>query len=242
MYNIFRKEITSFLSSITGYIVMGVFLTITGLFVWVFPETNILDFGYANLDPLFITAPWVFMFLVPAITMKFLSEEKKSGTLEILATKPVSDFKIILGKYLAGLVLLLFSLTPTLIYYLSVYELGIDKGNIDSGATWGSYLGLVFLGSTFLAIGIFSSSITENQIVAFITAVCLCFFFYSGFDSIASINLFSKPSWFIQLLGIQTYYSSISRGVIDSRDLAYFFSIISIFILFTYIVLNSRKW
>lgn len=211
--------------------------------MWVFPgEMNILDAGYANIDTLFIIAPWVFMFLVPAITMRLFADERKSGTIELLLTKPISDIQIIMAKYLAGVTLVLISLIPTLVYYLSVHLLGNPIGNIDTGGMWGSYIGLFFLASGFVAIGVFSSSITENQIISFIVAVFLCFFFYLGFDSISNLSLLGKVDAFIIQLGIQEHYISMSRGVIDTRDVVYFFSLAAFFLLLTKTVLESRKW
>jgi len=242
MYTIFKKEINSFLSSLIGYIVICVFLLTTGLFLWVFPDTNILDHGYANLDTLFVTAPWIFMFLAPAITMGLFSEETKSGTIEIITTRPISDLKIVLGKYFAGVALLIVSLLPTLLYYYTVYQLGSPIGNLDSGAIGGSYIGLVFLGGSFVAIGIFTSSITENQIVSFILSVFVCFFCFIGFESISSLHLLGDIDNLIELTGINAHYLSISRGVLDTRDLIYFLGFISIFILFTKTALGSRKW
>lgn len=243
MFALYRKEISSFLNSLIGYIVIVVFLTIISLFMWVFPgEMNILDAGYANIDTLFVIAPWVFMFLVPAITMRSFADEKKSGTIELLLTRPLSDFQIVMAKYLAGVTLVLLSLIPTLIYYLSVHYLGNPVGNIDTGGMWGSYIGLFFLASGFVAVGIFSSSITENQIISFIVSVFLCFFFYLGFDSISNLALFGKVDAFIIQLGIQEHYLSMSRGVIDTRDVTYFLSLAAFFLLLTKTVLESRKW
>jgi ABC-2 type transport system permease protein len=243
MFALYRKEISSFLNSLIGYIVIFVFLAIISLFMWVFPgEMNILDAGYANIDTLFIIAPWVFMFLVPAITMRSFADERKSGTIELLLTRPLSDFQIVLAKYLAGVTLVLLSLIPTLVYYISVHVLGNPVGNIDTGGMWGSYIGLFFLSAGFVAVGIFSSSITENQIISFIVAVFLCFFFYLGFDSISNLALFGKVDAFIIQLGIQEHYLSMSRGVIDTRDVVYFFSLAAFFLLLTKTVLESRKW
>lgn len=243
MFALYRKEISSFLNSLIGYIVIVVFLAIISLFMWVFPgEMNILDAGYANIDTLFIIAPWVFMFLVPAITMRSFADERKSGTIELLLTRPLSDFQIVMAKYLAGVTLVLLSLIPTLVYYISVHLLGNPPGNIDTGGMWGSYIGLFFLASGFVAVGIFSSSITENQIISFIVAVFLCFFFYLGFDSISNLALFGKVDAFIIQLGIQEHYISMSRGVIDTRDVVYFFSLAAFFLLLTKTVLESRKW
>ncbi len=183
MYSLFKKEINGFLNSLIGYIVIIVFLVVIGLFLWVVPmQFNILDFGYANIDGLFILAPFVFLFLIPAITMRSFADERKSGTIELLMTQPLTDLQVILAKYFAGVVLVIFSLIPTFIYVFSVYRLGLPPGNLDMGGMWGSYLGLLFLGSTFVAIGSFASSLSDNQIVSFIIAVFFCGFFYIGFE------------------------------------------------------------
>ncbi|HEX8517928.1 MAG TPA: gliding motility-associated ABC transporter permease subunit GldF [Bacteroidia bacterium] len=243
MYTLFKKEIRSFLSSLIGYITIGVFLLVTGLFLWVLQtDSNVLDNGYANIDPLFVLAPWVFLFLIPAITMRSFADEKKAGTIELLLTRPLTDLQIILAKYFAGFVLVLFSLLPTLVYYYSVHNLGSPVGNIDTGGMWGSYIGLLFLGSGFVAIGIFASAITDNQVVSFILALFLCFFVYTGFDFIGSFAIFSKFDNIIYALGINSHYMSMSRGVIDTRDMIYFLSLIAFFVLCTRTVLESRKW
>ena len=211
--------------------------------MWVFPgEFNIIDNGYANIDTLFIVAPWIFLFLVPAVTMRLFADEKKSGTIELLLTRPLTDLHIILGKYLAGLTIVLFSLIPTLIYFLSVYKLGNPVGNIDTGATWGSYIGLFFLAAVYVSIGLFASSLTENQIIAFIISSIICFFFYIGFDSISSLQFVASIDYYIVNLGIYEHYRSMSRGVIDTRDIIYFLSIIALFVVLTKIVMESRKW
>lgn len=243
MYALFRKEISSFLSSLTGYLVIAVFLLVNGMFLWVFPtEFNILDFGYASLDGLFILAPFVFMFLVPAVTMRSFADERKSGTIELLLTKPLTDLQIIVAKYAASVALVLFSILPSLVYYFSVYQLGLPPGNLDSGGIWGAFIGLFFLGASFVAIGIFSSSITDNQILAFILAVVLSGFVYTGFEFIYSLSWFGNFDLFIKQLGIAAHYSSISRGVVDTRDLIYFLSVIVLFLSFTHLSLSSRKW
>ena len=243
MWALYRKEIRSFLSSIIGYVVISVFLLLTGLFMWGFPgNLNVLDQGYATLDTLFYVAPWVFMFLVPAITMRSISEEKRTGTVELLFTRPLTDIQIILAKYLACISLIFISILPTLIYYFSVSQLGNPVGNIDNGGTLGSYLGLLFLGSGFAAIGIFSSSISDNQIVAFILALFLSFFCYSGLEQLASFDIFGSLDRFVQQLSITEHYDSMSRGVIDTRDVVYFLSVSGIFIVLTRTVLMSRRW
>ncbi|MCX6305120.1 MAG: gliding motility-associated ABC transporter permease subunit GldF [Bacteroidetes bacterium] len=243
MLTLFKKEINGFLNSLIGYIVMIVFLLMTGLFLWVFPlEFNVLDFGFASLDGLFVIAPFVFLFLIPAITMRSFADEKKSGTLELLMTQPLTDLQVILAKYAAGVVLVMISLLPTLVYYFSVYHLGLPPGNLDSGSIWGSYIGLFFLGASFVAIGIFTSSITDNQIVSFILAVFISFILYMGFEFVYSFLVSGKIGLIIQSLGLNAHYSSMSRGVIDTRDLIYFISVTAIFILLTKLSLESRKW
>lgn len=243
MLALFVKEIKSFLSSLIGYLVIAVFLLINGLFLWVFrTDFNILDFGYADLSGLFYMAPFVFLFLVPAITMRSFAEERKTGTIEMLLTKPLTDLQIVGAKFLASLTIVLFSLLPTLVYYFSVYQLGLPTGNLDSGGIWGSYIGLFFLGASFVAIGIFSSAITDNQILSFILAVLLSGFVYIGFEFINSLAWFGAIDLFIKQLGIEAHYSSLSRGVVDTRDVVYFISLISLFIAFTKLSLASRKW
>jgi ABC-2 type transport system permease protein len=242
MLALFRKEIRAFLSSLIGYMAVSVFLLLLGLFLWILPgSTNLLDNGYANIDPLFALAPWVFLFLIPAVTMRTFSEEKRAGTMELLLTRPLTDLQIILAKYFASLILVLLALLPTLIFYYSISKLSMPPG-IDHGGTWGSYIGLLFLSGAFVAIGIFSSSLTENQVVAFIIAVFLCFFVYLGFQFVSEIPGLRGLDYFILSLGINEHYISMSRGVIDSRDLIYFISIIALFILFTKTTLESRKW
>lgn len=243
MFTLLLKEFRGFFSSLTGYVVIIVFLIINSLFMWVFPgEFNVFEAGYSSLDSLFILAPWIFLFLVPAITMRLFAEEKRIGTIEFLLTKPISDFKIVFAKYLAGLVLVLFSLIPTLIYFYSVYQLGSPKGNLDTGGIMGSYIGLFFLASIYVAIGLFASSLTENQIISFILAILITFFFYIGFESISSLNIARGFDDFVIRLGINDHYRSMSRGVIDSRDVIYFISVIFLFIFLTRLKLQSRKW
>lgn len=244
MFTLYGKEIRAFMNSLMGYIVITVFLLVNGLFLWVFEGTgfNILEFGYANLDGLFMLAPFVFLFIIPAITMRSFADERKSGTIELLTTQPLSDTQIILAKYLAGVSIVIISLIPTLIYMITVYQLALPIGNVDMGGIWGSYIGLLLLGASFSAIGVFSSSVTDNQIIAFLVAVLLSGFIYLGFELIYSFDLFGNFDLFIKSLGMNTHYASISRGVVDSRDLTYFLSVIIIFILLTKISLESRKW
>ena len=240
MYSLFKKEISGFFGSLTGYLVMVVFLLANGLFLWVFPGNyNIMDGGYARLDGLFALAPWVYLFLVPAVTMRLFAEEKRMGTLELLVTRPLSAPEIVAAKYLAGLVLVIFSLLPTLLYFYSVYRLGNPVGNIDAGGTWGAFIGLFFLAAIYVAIGLLASSLTDNQIFAFILAMALSFLAYIGFDFIGSTNLSPVLQSTIIGLGINEHYLSVSRGVVDSRDLLYF--IVSVLLLLYLTGLNVRK-
>jgi len=243
MYSLLRKEISSFLTSLTGYIVITIFLLAVGLFLWVFPgDFNIIYAGFTSLESLFVIAPWVFMFLIPAITMRSFAEEKRTGTIELLLTRPLSEWQIILAKYFAGLLLVVLSLIPTFVYYYSLQGLGNPPGNIDTGATWGSYIGLMFLGGAYVSIGLFASSITENQIVSFITAFFLCFFCYFGFDAIGGMEIFRSVDELIIDIGINAHFASMSRGVIDSRDVLYFLSFIFVFLALTRFRLLSRNW
>ena len=234
MISIFRKELRSFFSNATGYIVIGIFLLLTGLFLWVIPgQYNIIDAGYANVDGLFYLAPWLFLFLCPAVSMRLFAEEKQTGTWELLVTKPLSRLQLVLGKYLAGWVLVTLALLPTLIYYFSVSYLAEPVGNVDSGAFWGSFIGLFFLAGVYVAIGTFSSSLSNNQIISFVVALVLSFFFYYGFDLLASFFTSGQAIQYMESIGINSHYKSMSRGVIDSRDVIYFVSVSVIFILAT---------
>jgi ABC-2 type transport system permease protein len=242
MWTIYKKEIRSFLSSLIAYVVMVVFLGATGLFMWVIKGNSVFDLGLASMQVMFEMAPYIFIFLISAITMRSFSEEKRLGTLETLTTRPVSDLGIILGKYIAGVSLLLITLLPTLIYYYSVSELGNPQGNVDTGAMWGSYLGLVMLGMAYTAMGVFSSAVTDNQIVALILSLALGFFFYAVLGmmgDIAALDVIGKSlEWF----SLEYHYDSMSRGVLDTRDILYMVSFSALFIGLTKTVFESRKW
>jgi ABC-2 type transport system permease protein len=194
------------------------------------------------MDSFFGIAPWIFLFLIPAITMRSFSEENKSGTIELLVTRPITELQIILGKYFAGLTIVVLAILPTLMYYVTVYQLGAVKGNVDTGAVIGSYIGLIFLAASLVSIGIFASSLSDNQIIAFIVAVFISFICYAGFDSFSKLDLFGKVDNIIASVGINEHYQSMSRGVLDSRDAIYFIGFISFFVLLTRMVLESRKW
>ena len=242
MYSLLKKEITSFFGSLTGYVVVFVFLLATSLFLWVFPGNyNIPDGGYASLDGLFSLAPWVYLFLVPAVTMRLFAEEKRLGTMEVLLTRPLSVMQIVLAKFLAGLLLVSISLLPTLIYFYSVYALGNPVGCIDVGSTWGSFLGLFFLAAIYVAIGVLASALTDNQIFAFILALFLSFVAYLGFDFVGSMQLPSALQQSLLSLGINEHYNSISRGVVDSRDLVYFTSVVFLFLFLTSKIIHFHK-
>ena len=243
MFAIFRKETSGFFSSLTGYIVIIVFLLINSLFMWVFPgEWNIFDSGYAGLDTLFFISPWVFLFLVPAVTMKMIAEERRLGTIELIYSRPITERGIIWGKYLASVLLVLLALLPGLIYYITVYMLGESPGNLDKGGTLGAFIGLFFLASVYASAGIFASSVTDNQVIAFILSVLICFFLFIGFDSFAYLPGLKKLDEFVIRLGINEHYKSVSRGVLDVKDAVYFMAVAMIFIEATRLVLLSRKW
>jgi len=240
MIRVFTKEFSSFLNSLIAYLVIGVFLTGIGLLLWVFPETSVLEWGFADLDTLFSMAPYVFIFLIPAITMKSFAEEKKMGTMELLLTKPLRDWDIVVGKFLASFALTLVALLPSFIYYFSISRLGNPPGNIDTAGVIGSYIGLSLLAFVFCAIGILASCLTVNQIVSFILAAFLCFIFYSGFDSLASLS--GSLAVTVKQFGILYHYEALSKGLIDSRDVIYFVSVAGLMLLGAKTVIGSRQW
>jgi ABC-2 type transport system permease protein len=232
MWSICKKELRQFFSSLTGYIAIIVFLLVNGLMLFVF-EDNLLDFGYATLDRFFQLAPWVLLLLIPAITMRSFADEFKGGTFEILQTRPLSRWQIVGGKYSGSLVVVLIALVPTIVYYFSVQSLS-SSGGIDTGATVGSYIGLFFLAAVFTAIGICISSFTNNAVVAFIISLVVCILLYYGFSAISRLALFAGGTdYYIEMLGIDFHYRSISRGVIDTRDIIYFLSVIFLFLTIT---------
>lgn len=243
MLAIYKKEISAFFSSLTGYIVIGTFLVLTGLVIWFWPDQSVIDFGFSSLDQLFFYAPMIFLLLIPAITMRSFSEEKQTGTIELLATKPVSDWAIILGKYAASMTLVALALAPTLVYFFSIWRLGSPVGNLDTGGIAGSYIGLFFLAGVFAAVGILASSLTSNPIVSFVLAVLFCLFLHWGFDVVSSLPIFyGKTDDVVQMLGIANHYNSVSRGVLDTRDLIYFLSAIGLFLAATAMSLDRRNW
>jgi len=242
MWVIFKKEIRSFLGSFIAYIVIGVFLLLTGLFLWMIKGNNIFDLGVASLQVMFEVAPFILIFLVSAITMRSISEEKRLGTLEILTTKPIHDVQIIVGKFLASVTLILIAIIPTLFYYYAIYNLASPVGNIDTGATMGSYIGLILLAACYASVGMFSSSLTDNQIVALIASMLLNFFFFGVLGMLGDISWLTNIGKSLEWFGLEFHYDSISRGVIDTRDVIYFLGFIFVFLGLTKIVFESRKW
>lgn len=238
MLAILKKEINSFFASPIGYLVIAIFLLLNGLFLWLFKgEFNILDYGFADLSSFFLLAPWILIFLIPAVTMRSFSDEKKQGTLELLLTKPISHINIVLGKYFGAFVLILIALLPTLLYVYTINQLGNPVGNLDVGSTLGSYFGLLFLVASYTAIGVFASTLSDNQIVAFITSVFFCFMFYIGFEGVADFT----SSDFVDQLGMSSHYKSMSRGVLDTRDIIYFLSITIFFLMLTKLNLTKEN-
>lgn len=242
MKALYLKEIRGFLSSTIGYIFILIYLIASGIFHWIVSDdTNLLEGSEADLIPFFNLSPVIFLILIPAITMRSIAEERRTGTIELLFTRPLSDFQILFAKYLSGVTLLVISLIPTVVYYISMYYLGNPVGVIDSGATFTSYLGLILLGAVFVAIGTFASSITSSQIVAFILGMFLCWLFYDGIDRLGSFNLFGSADSIVKKFGIAYHYDSIKKGVVDSKNIVYFLSVISVFLFAGLTVIKSLK-
>lgn len=233
MLSIFRKEINQFFSSPIAYIIMAVFLMATGLMLWVFPDTSLLDYGYADMGTFFNLAPYVMLFLVPAITMRSIADEVRSGTLEWLLTKPVSRWAIVGGKFLACWLLVALTLLPTILYYITLYQLGNPVGNIDSAAVFGSYIGLLLLAAVFVAIGLWTSSLNDNQVVAFVLGVFVCFLFYVGLSSLAGLGVLGSLGYYLSYLAFDEQYRALGRGLIDSRNVIYFASLTGFFLFLT---------
>ncbi|MCM4154059.1 gliding motility-associated ABC transporter permease subunit GldF [Arenibacter sp. N53] len=242
MLAIFKREILSFFASPIGYLVIGLFLVLSGLFLWVFKGPfNIFEYGFADLSNFFLLAPWVFLFLIPAITMKSFSEEKKLGTLELLLIKPISLWETVFGKFLGTFCLALIAILPTLLYVYTISQLGVTIGNLDMGMVTGSYFGLLLLIGSYTAIGLFSSTLSENQIVAFIIGMVLCFLMLYGFESLATIFPTGTMILFIENLGMKVHFESIARGVLDTRDIIYFISLTLFFLYLTIVQLKNQN-
>jgi ABC-2 type transport system permease protein len=242
MRALYLKEINSFLSSIIGYVFIIIYLIASGLFHWILSNNaNLLEGAEADLIPFFNLSPVIFLILIPAITMRSIAEERRTGTIELLLTRPISDLKIILAKYFAGVTLLIIAIIPTITYFISMYYLGKPVGIIDLGATFTSYIGLTLLGSVFISIGIFASSLTNSQIVAFILAMFLCWIFYDGFNLLGNFSQIGELDYIIQYIGIAFHYDSIKKGVIEISDLLYFLSVIVLFISAALVVVRTFK-
>jgi ABC-2 type transport system permease protein len=240
MYSICKKELRQFFSGLTGYIAILLFLVVNGLFLFVLKDSNIFDFGYATLDKFFELSPWILLFLVPALTMRSLADEFKAGTFEILQTKPITQWQIVLGKYLSVLVIILFVILPTLIYVVVIKSLSA-QGGIDGGGILGSYIGLFFLGAVFAAISLCCSGFTNNAVVAFLISVFVCVIIYFGFNALSKLPFFANGmDYYIEMLGIDFHYRSISRGVMDSRDMIYFLSLIFLALTITVKTLTKK--
>lgn len=235
MFAIFKREVRSFFTSPIGYLIVGSFLLLNGLFLWVFKgEYNIFDYGFADLSNFFLLAPWIFIFLVPAITMKSFSEERKMGTLELLLIKPISVWKLVLGKFGGAFLLCVIAVIPTIVYVFAISGLGMVEGNYDLGVVLGSYFGLLFLMACYVSIGIFASTLSDNQIIAFLVGILVCFLIFNGFDAAASLFSNGETQQTIQSLGAKAHFDSIARGVIDTRDLVYFISLTLLFLYLTF--------
>lgn len=240
MFALYRKEINAFFSNLSGYLILAVFLVSLGLIVWVFPDTSVLEYGFADLEPLFVYTPFVFIFLIPAITMKMIAEERRSGTWEILMTSPLGILRIIIGKYLASLTVIFLALIPTLLFYYSIVQLGDPVGNIDHAGFFGSWIGLCLMGAVFASIGIFSSALTSHQIVAFIWGVFLSFLLYFGLTALVQMQIMSPIALFLESLSLSHHYQSMGRGVIVSENLAYFMTVVVLMLGLTTIILKRK--
>jgi ABC-2 type transport system permease protein len=239
---ILKKELLSFFNSPIGYLIVGLFLVLNGLFLWIFRKGfNIFDYGFADLSNFFQLTPWVFLFLVPAITMRSLSEEKKLGTLELLLIKPVSNAKIVMGKFLGTFIVGLIALIPTVIYVFAISDLGIIEGNYDRGVVLGSYFGTLFLLALYCSQGIYASSQSDNQIFAFILGASLCFFMFYGPEAFSTLFSDGKTQQFVKSLGAKSHFEDISKGVLDSRDIIYFLSLTAFFIFLATSVLSGKN-
>lgn len=242
MRSIYLKELRSFLSSIAGYVVLLAFLIFSGLLLWILPDTSIPEYGYASMDQFFRIAPWLLLFLIPAITMRSFADEFRSGTIEWLFTKPLSSGQIIAGKFFAAFTLVIIALLPTLVYVFSIYYLALDDAALDTGGIAGSYIGLLFLVAAFTSIGIFCSSLTDNQIVSFLASLFVCFLLYSGFEGLSRMAAFrGGADYYLGLIGADYHYNSINRGVIDSRDVIYFTSLVVLFMALTRYILDNKN-
>lgn len=240
MLAIFSKELNSYLNSLIAYLVIVLFLVLTGLVIWVFPATNILDYGFAEMDSFFQLTPYILLFLIPAITMRSFSEEYKTGTIELLFTKPLTSQSIVSGKFAAAWLLVFIAVLPTVVYYFIISYLGNPEGNIDTAAVIGSYFGLILLAGVFVAVGLAISALTDNQIVAFLLTAFVCYFWFDGIHQLSQLLTGSTAYW-LDYIGLQFHYESLSRGVIDSRNIIFLLSDIIILLVSTKWLINQKK-
>lgn len=242
MWSLCKKEISQFFSNLTGYLAILLFLLLNGLFLFISSSFNILEYGYATMENFFILSPFILLILIPAVTMRLLTDEWRTGTMETLLTRPISARSIIFGKYLASLIVILLALIPTLIYPICLELLAEDQHALDMGATSGAYIGLIFLCSSFAAISLCASSFTQNPVVAFLSGASFCLIAYAGPEMLSKISLFrGNIDYLLLQTGMQFHFRSISRGVIDSRDLIYFISLTALFLFITTKRLEARK-
>lgn len=239
MKSLFLKEINAFFGSLTGYLVLALFLIALGLIVWVFPESSVLEYGFADLEALFSYTPFVFTFLVPALSMRLISEERKTGTWELLRTSPLSLVQIILAKYFALVTLVFLAVLPTLLYAYSIIQLGDPVGNLDLAGFFGSWIGLLMIGATFAAVGLLASALTSQQVVAFVLGVFFCFVLYFGFTALSEM-LTGELAYFAEELSLSYHYMSLSRGVVNSGDIFFLFGMIWVFLGASVLVLRNK--
>ncbi|MEJ6589502.1 MAG: ABC transporter permease subunit [Crocinitomicaceae bacterium] len=242
MRALYFRELSSFLSSTIGYVFVLIYLIASWLFHWILAyNTNLLEGSEADLIPFFNLSPVIFLVLIPAITMKSFAEERRTGTIELLFTRPISDFGILMAKYLAGVTLLLIALLPTISYYITMFYLGKPIGIIDGGATLTSYIGLLLLGSTFVAIGVFASALTSSQIIAFIVSMFLCWFLFDGLNLLGDFGQLGALDYVIKYLSLAFHYDSIKKGVLVSEDILFFLSVIFLFLFAAHAAIKTLK-
>lgn len=239
MKSLFLKEINAFFGSLIGYLVIALFLVALGLIVWVFPETSVLAYGYADLEVLFSYTPYVFTFLVPALSMRAISEERKTGTWELLRTSPLTLVQIVLAKYLALTVLVCVAVLPTILYLGSIIQLGDPEGNVDQASFMGSWLGIFGIGAVFASVGLLASALTSQQVVAFVLGVFMCFLLYFGFSAVADLQL-GLWSYWAEELSLSYHYINLSRGVVDSNDVFFLLGMIWFFLGSSVLVLRNK--
>jgi len=242
MITLYKKELGGFFSTIIGPLIIGLFLLINGLLLWSnISEFNILDNTYASMDAFFIVSPLIFLLFIPAISMRSFSEEYNTGTIESLITKPIAPYKIVLGKFLAIFTLVVISIIPTFLYVITIYFIGETFGNLDLAGIFGSYIGLFMLSGIFTSISVYASSLTKNQVIAFILAIIISTIFYFGFDLLSKVKIFESINFILPKIGISYHYNIMSKGLLLLSDIIYFFSISFVFLKLTEIVIINKR-